>query len=171
MRRSLYRSAIYFAAVCSVFVTACGFSSAFDRRDVFFPVSFVHREHVSASESQELTDRILRRLEQAEGDEADAWRRDDLRIAWSTVLHASRGESHSHFWATYGVLRVSPDQVWPMIVARRKAQLGAAYSQFYDANDVWRRDEGADEVNAVPKKPAHGVEVAEISQQAKGAAA
>lgn len=136
-------------AFCSVFVTAAGFSSELPRRGLCCPISVVavHREHVYTPASS-LTERILARLAERELEEADPWLRDDLRIAWITVLNASRGEDHPHFWATYTVLRMHPDQVWPAIVAQRRAALGAHYEEFF----------GAEELAGVPaKKPAQSV--------------
>lgn len=85
--------------------------------------------------------RILAALERAEAREPNVHLKDDYRIAWGTVLRAGRGESHPHFWATYSVLRMAPDEVWPSIVARRKAMLGSSYEEFFG-------------VQSPPKKPA-----------------
>lgn len=87
---------------------------------------------------------ILAYLESAEDRESNAHYRDDFRIAWLTVLNAARGESAPHFWATYKVLRVAPDQVWSMIEARRKFLLGAAYEHFFGESSP-------------PKKPVQSV--------------
>lgn len=82
--------------------------------------------------SVEFTDRCLARLVEAEEREPDAWLRDDYRIARVTLGFARRGSPLSHVEATYAVLGVHPDQVWPRIVARRHAMLGAAdYEAFY----------------------------------------
>ena len=80
---------------------------------------------------RELTRRILSRLESAEENELNPHFQDDYRIAWITTLYAGRGDAMAHVLATYAVLRLHPDKVWPAIVARRKAQLGAAYERFY----------------------------------------
>jgi hypothetical protein len=74
--------------------------------------------------SGRLAQRILFRLEQVEWREPDPHFRDDLRIAWITVLRADRGESLPHVSATYSVLGLHPDKVWPAIEARRRALLG-----------------------------------------------
>ena len=80
------------------------------------------------------TDRILARLEEAERHEVNPHFRDDSRISWITVLKASRGESIPHVSATYAVLGLHPDKVWPAIVKRRKALLGPYYDKFFERN-------------------------------------
>jgi hypothetical protein len=72
----------------------------------------------------ELTNRVLVRLETAEAKELDPWMRDDIRIAWITTLYASQGNPQPHVDATYRVLGLHPDKVWPAILARREALLG-----------------------------------------------
>ena len=72
----------------------------------------------------DLAERVLARLEAAEQKESDLWLRDDIRIAWITVLYASRGNPQPHIDATYKVLGLHPDKVWPAICARRAALLG-----------------------------------------------
>jgi hypothetical protein len=89
----------------------------------------------------EWTERVLAHLEQTEKTEIDPWLRDDLRIAWITVSWSQRGipewswrrDSSPHVAATYQVLRCHPDEVWPNIEARRKAQLGAMYAEIWGA--------------------------------------
>jgi hypothetical protein len=89
--------------------------------------------------SLNLAERVLLRLEAAEKRELDPWLRDDLRIAWITVLWSARGVPE---WSLHGdqppfsaavwqVLHCAPEQVWPRIVARRREQLGALYEQFW----------------------------------------
>src|ERR1700735_2365131 len=71
-----------------------------------------------------LSRRILARLATAENQEPDPWLRDDLQIARLTVLHAARGDAVGcapHVLASYEVLGLHPDKVWPAIQARRKA--------------------------------------------------
>jgi hypothetical protein len=100
-----------------------------------------------------LAERILVRLEKAEQRETDAWYRDDIRIAWITTLWSQNGvpewswhrDSSPHVAATYQVLHCRPDEVWPLIEARRKAMLGAEYSEIFPA------------AASVPKKPCVGV--------------
>jgi hypothetical protein len=97
----------------------------------------------------DLADRVLAYLEQEEKREIDPWLRDDIRIAWITTHWSQRGvpdwswhrDSSPYVAATYQVLRCHPDQVWPNIVAQRKAQLSSAYEE------VWG-------VTSPPKKPA-----------------
>lgn len=98
-----------------------------------------------------LVARILQRLQQAEFAEIDPHLRDDLRIAWITVLYAWRGSACPDIAATYAVLGLHPDKVWPAIIARRQAQLGDCYEAFYPNE------------NLPPKKPAARVERARPS--------
>jgi hypothetical protein len=93
------------------------------------------------------SEQVLVYLEQAEKKEIDPWLRDDIRIAWITTLEASRGNLQPFIDATYRVLGCHPDQVWPRIVARRKAMLGVHYDDFYG--------EGSS-----PKKPVQSVTLA-----------
>jgi len=72
----------------------------------------------------DLADRVLARLEQSETKEIDPWVRDDLRIAWIATLYASQGNPQPFVDATYRVLGLHPEKVWPAIVARRAALLG-----------------------------------------------
>ena len=72
----------------------------------------------------DLAERVLIRLEAAERKESDPWLRDDIRIAWITTLYASHGNSQPHVDATYRVLGLHPDKVWPAICARRAALIG-----------------------------------------------
>jgi len=91
------------------------------------------------SQSVKLTDRVLLRLEHAEKKEIDPWLRDDIRIAWLTVLWSARGvpawswhrDASPYVAATYQVLHCAPDQVWSRIVAQRRATLGSEYSSWY----------------------------------------
>lgn len=80
--------------------------------------------------SHTLTRRVLARLEKAEAKEPNPHFRHDYRIAWITALRAGRGEARSHISATYAVLGLHPNKVWPAILARRKALLGASYDTF-----------------------------------------
>jgi hypothetical protein len=92
----------------------------------------------------DLAERVLLRLEDAEKKEIDPWVRDDLRIAWITTLYAWRGNQQPHIDATYRVLGVHPDEVWPRMQARREAQCGSLYEQ------VWGSASS-------PKKPVQSV--------------
>lgn len=84
----------------------------------------------------DLSERVLASLETSEKTEINPWFRDDIRVAWVTVLYAWRGdcvECSPHVAATYRVLGCHPDQVWPRIVARRRATLGAEYELWFGA--------------------------------------
>jgi hypothetical protein len=94
----------------------------------------------SASVSK-FVQRILSRLERAEGHEPNPSLQADYRIAWITVLRASRGDPLPSVSASYAVLGLHPTKVWPAVLARRKALLGPLYEAFYGAS--WP-----------PKKPA-----------------
>lgn len=91
-----------------------------------------------------LADRILARLWDAELRELNPHLRDDYRIAWITVSLAERGNPIPHIEASYRVLGLHPENVWPAIVARRKADLGSLYEQFFG-------------VSLPPKKPVESV--------------
>ena len=145
-------------ALCSVFVTAAIFSLPSGNVPVLCPFS-LSRTKVSETT---LSGRVLARLEQAECKEISPWVRDDIRIAWLTVLYASRGEKDAHFWATYRVLGMPPDQVWPSIVERRMAMLGPVYAARYE--------EFFGETSP-PKKPAQGVRFDEARRRSKAQAA
>lgn len=91
-----------------------------------------------------LSRRILSRLAQAEAREPDPWLRDDLQVARLTVLYAASGEAvccSPQVLASYAVLGLHPEKVWPAIEARRKA-LGPF-----------------DVIGAPPKKPAQSVKL------------
>ncbi len=90
--------------------------------------------------------RVLSQLEDAERREINPHFQADIRIAWITVLGAARGELGAHRSATYAVLGLHPEKVWPAIVARRKSQLGSLYESFHG-------------VQLPPKKPAQSVRV------------
>jgi len=63
--------------------------------------------------------------------EPNPWLRDDIRIAWLTILFAARGQSDPSVEATWKVLGIHPDKLWEAIVARRKAMLGPLYEEFF----------------------------------------
>ena len=88
--------------------------------------------------------RILFHLERAEEHETNPHLQDDCRIAWITVLNAASGVPDPHVRATYAVLGLHPDKVWPAIEARRRAMLRADYEQFF-AKDFF--------AGSSPKKP------------------
>jgi len=92
-----------------------------------------------------LSCRVLSRLAEAIANGPDLWLRDDLLIARLTVLYAANGEAAEctpQVLASYHVLGIHPDKVWPAIQARRKALLGPL-----------------SEAALPPKKPAHSVKL------------
>lgn len=103
--------------------------------------------HLSIDRSE----RVLAYLELSEKKETDPWLRDDIRIAWITVLYAASGNQQPHVDANYRVLGCHPLDVWPRIVARREAMLGGEYSNFFD---------GA----VSPRKPAASVSLDSATQ-------
>jgi hypothetical protein len=106
------------------------------------------------------TRRVLKRLELAEAHELNPHLQCDIRIAWITVLHAARGYSRPHVSASYTVLGLSPDKVWPAIVAKRKARLGIHYEQFFGG---WKGESSA---ALPPKKPAQSVRILPLKKAA-----
>lgn len=99
--------------------------------------------------------RIIARLLDAESREPDPHFRDDYRIARLTVAFAARGRPEPHVLATYSVLGLHPNKIWPSIVARRKAQLGDSYAHFYDEHGQLKRDDFGPLLP--PKKPPQSV--------------
>jgi hypothetical protein len=83
--------------------------------------------------------RILNYLERAEERELNPHFQDDYRIAWITVLTAASGDAQPHVRATYAVLGLHPDKVWPSIVERRKAYLGTEYEKFFGGSSSPRK--------------------------------
>jgi len=71
-----------------------------------------------------LTFAILDYLASAEAAEEDVWLKDDYRISWICVLNASQGSPIPHIEASYTVLGLHPDKVYPAILERRAALLG-----------------------------------------------
>jgi hypothetical protein len=84
---------------------------------------------MSSASASKLVQRVLSRLERAEWHEPNPHFQDDYRIAWITVLRAFRGELLAHVSASYAVLGLHPDKVWPAILERRKALLGPLFPQ------------------------------------------
>jgi hypothetical protein len=80
-----------------------------------------------------ITRRVLARLAEAELRELNPHLQCDVRIAWITVSFAARGDPAPDVDATYAVLGLHPQKVWPAIVARRKALLGPLYEEFWGA--------------------------------------
>jgi len=95
-----------------------------------------------------MTRRVLSRLECAELSELNPHLRDDLRIAWIVTLYAAEGNPQPLVSASYRVLGMHPDKVWPWIVAWRKAKLGPLYEEFWG-------------VELPPKKPLQSERFAE----------
>lgn len=92
---------------------------------------------------------ILQYLSRAESGEIDPWMRDDLRIAWLTVLYSSRGLPQPFVLASYRVLGLHPDQLQAAIEARRRSKLG----RMYVPADQW----GDLALDLPPKKPSVSV--------------
>jgi len=109
--------------------------------------------------SEGLSRRILARLLDAESEELNPDYRTDYRLARVTVAYAASGEYElcgPYVAASYMLLGLHPDKVWPEIVARRKAQLAGDYSIWYDEADNLRLGMGPAFVcGASPKKPVH----------------
>lgn len=106
----------------------------------------------------DLSARVLTRLVEAESREFDAWFRDDYRVARVTVALARDGSSMPHVEASYRVLGLHPDRVWPMIEARREVLLGADYEKFFGEASS-------------PKKPVRAVGLEEFRRNRGGRAA
>src|SRR5258708_4797525 len=102
--------------------------------------------------SNALARRIMVRLERAELLEVNPHVQCDIRIAWLTVLYASRGVSEPHVQATAAILGVHPDRVWPKIEAARRAKLGADYDKFFGESSS-------------PKKPVQSVSLQEEEER------
>src|SRR5579863_2776356 len=103
-----------------------------------------------------LVRRVLSRLERAELREPDPHFQDDYRVAWITVCNAARNVPSPHRAATYTVLGLHPDKVWPAILARRNALLGLPYEEFR-SNSL------------PPKKPVQSVRWAAAEETARAA--
>lgn len=105
-----------------------------------------------------LSRRVMARLWSAEVREVNPHYQADIRIAWITVLLASRGELEPSVSATYAVLGKHPRDVWPAILARRHALLGRDYPLFYDAAGNWKPEPLADPwAGQSPRKPVQSV--------------
>lgn len=105
-----------------------------------------------------LSRRVLARLWTAEVREVNPHFQADLRIAWITVLLASRGELQPHVAASYAVLGKHPSRIWPSILAQRRALLGREYPLFYDADGNWKPEPLSDPfAGQSPRKPVQSV--------------
>jgi hypothetical protein len=108
---------------------------------------------------QPLVYRVLARLTAAEAEELNPWLRDDLRIARLTVLHAARGEAvlcSPQVLASYEVLGLHPEKVWPAIEARRLAltgpEIACALKKPPQSVKLWfENTSGARAVNSAPR--------------------
>jgi hypothetical protein len=111
-----------------------------------------------------LSERVLAYLDQAKWEQINGngmeWY-DDYAIAYLTVLYAVENPSifSPHVWATYSVLGLRPEQVWPAIIERRKAKLGVFYSRFYDAQGTWIPDPITISAGVSPRKPMQSVRI------------
>lgn len=99
-----------------------------------------------SASSPHLVRRILDQLEAAEAHELNPHLQCDYRIAWITVLNAAAGNPQPNVAATYAVLGLHPDKVWPAIIARRQGQCGPLYEAFWG-------------VELPPKKPPQSAKV------------
>ena len=99
---------------------------------------------------------MLDQLAAAELSEVNPHLRDDYRIAWITVRFAARSYASPHVAATYAVLGLHPEKVWPAIVEQRKALLGRWYEAFFPSA----------ESSLPPKKPVQSVGRVEREQAA-----
>lgn len=100
---------------------------------------------------QPLSGRILSRLTQAIAREPDPWMQDDLKIAKLTALYAANGEAvecSPSVLASYYVLGIHPDKVWPRILQRREAMgplevIGAAPKKPPQTVKLWPENTNA----------------------------
>jgi hypothetical protein len=124
-----------------------------------------------AFEAPALHDRVGTRLLDARDQEPEPWFNDDYQIAFLTVRYA-QGEGVKfctpHVLATVEVLGCHPDQVWPRIVARRKAKLGRFYSAWYDEWDN-RRPSDLGDLSAPVKKLGRSVTLEKFQRQSNAA--
>lgn len=65
-----------------------------------------------------LSERICDYLAKAEDKERDVWLRDDIRLAFLTVLYAGRGYDIPDVWAYYYYLGGHPKKIIPILVER-----------------------------------------------------
>ena len=72
---------------------------------------------------QDRTENVLEYLASVEDAEMNPWVKDDIRIAWLTVLYAARGYKEPHVSASYMILGLHPNKAWTAILARREALL------------------------------------------------
>ncbi|HEY1800042.1 MAG TPA: hypothetical protein VGG46_03825 [Terriglobales bacterium] len=84
--------------------------------------------------------RVIAYLRSASEEQENKIYWDDYCIAWMTVAKAAHGESHPHFWATYEHLGTAPEQIWPMIMAKRRNNLGPQFASWFDQAGNLRPD-------------------------------
>lgn len=93
----------------------------------------------------EFSSHVLEYLMSMRFGEPDPWYADDYQISYLTVLWAERGHPHPDVYATQLTLGILPSEVWPQIVARRRAKLGKLYTKFfYASTDLPRPDQEED---------------------------
>jgi hypothetical protein len=108
----------------------------------------------AASSEPSIVRRILSRLTDAELREINPHLQSDYRIAWITVLFASRGYVQPDVAASYAVLGLHPGKVWDAILERRRAMLGPLYEKFWGA--AWP-----------PKKPVLSATLADAKREGR----
>lgn len=101
-----------------------------------------------------LAERILARLEDAEHREPNPHFQSDYRIAWITVLYASRGHQQPFVTACYQVLGCHPDKLQSLRERSRRTKLGSLY-------ESWPGLTAADVAAISPKKPPQSVKDAD----------
>lgn len=98
--------------------------------------------------------RILDRLEKAELAEPDVGFRQDYRQVFICVPLASRGEPQPFIESGYRIYGSHPDDVWPKIMAQRKAKLGWEFDLWYFENGTTKPDVIIPDYDPlVPRKP------------------
>jgi hypothetical protein len=98
-------------------------------------------EYILAPKTNAVSERVCARLVQAEAHEPNTSLRSDYRQAFICVSLAAKNNPQAFVDASYAVQRCHPDQVWPRIVAQRKAMLGKEYPDFFFlSNDMPRPD-------------------------------
>lgn len=76
---------------------------------------------------------VMAYLEKAERKEENVWLKEDIRQAWTVCSMAERGMPDPFVQSSYKIYGIHPDDVWPAIMARRRAKLGKEFSAWYDA--------------------------------------
>jgi len=89
-----------------------------------------------------LSSRVMARLEQQEAyarKETPEFK-EDIRQAWVTVSYAARGKQNPFAQASLTMYGILQDEVWPRIVAQRRAKLGRDYNLWYGSEDNLQPD-------------------------------